>query len=105
MIRRRQRTPLLIATFFSGGALFIGLKYRTIMQRSEAAKKANAKEGVNYSVAPGRSGTFPFLLLDPRVLLNSTVLYRRRSLIDTRMQDMLWLREEVDNKLEDERLL
>jgi len=52
----RQRTPLLIATFFGGSALFIGFKWRSVMQRSEAAKKASTKEGANYSVAPGRSG-------------------------------------------------
>jgi hypothetical protein len=59
VIHRRQRTPLLIATFFGGAALFVGFKFRTMMQQSEAAKKARDKEGVNYSVAPGRSGILP----------------------------------------------
>jgi len=52
----RQRTPLLLATFFGGAALFVGFKFRTMMQQSEAGKEARDKEGVNYSVAPGRSG-------------------------------------------------
>jgi hypothetical protein len=52
---RRQRTPLLIGAFISASALFIGLKWRAVVQRSEAAKKAGQKD-VNYSVAPGRSG-------------------------------------------------
>lgn len=73
-ICRRQRTPLLIATFIGGAALFISFKYRTVMQQSEAAKKANSKEGVNYSVAPGRSGIYsiPYSLgrLDPRTTAN-----------------------------------
>jgi hypothetical protein len=51
------------------------------MQRSEAAKKASAKEGVNYSVAPGRSGMLSFLLQDPRTLLTNVIPHRRRGLI------------------------
>jgi hypothetical protein len=45
------------------------LKWRAVMQQTEAAKKAGSKE-INYSVAPGRSGQsnpFPFV---------STKLYR-----------------------------
>jgi hypothetical protein len=57
-ICRRQRTPFLLLAFFGGGGLFVGLKWRAVMQRSEAAKKAGAKD-VNYAVAPGRSGTPP----------------------------------------------
>jgi hypothetical protein len=59
VICRRQRTPLLLATFFGGAALFVGFKFRTMMTQSEAGKKARDKEGVNYSVAPGRSGMLP----------------------------------------------
>jgi len=51
----RQRTPLLFLAFFGVGGLFIGLKWRAVMQRSEAANKAGTA-GINYSVAPGRSG-------------------------------------------------
>lgn len=50
----RQRTPLLLATFVGGSALFIGLKWRAVLARSEAAK--DTAKGINYSVAPGRSG-------------------------------------------------
>jgi hypothetical protein len=59
VICRRQRTPLLLATFFGGAALFVGFKFRTMMTQSEAGKKARDKERVNYSVAPGRSGMLP----------------------------------------------
>lgn len=52
---RRQRNPLLLATFLGGSGLFIGLKWRAVVQRSEAAKKAGTTD-VNYHVAPGRSG-------------------------------------------------
>ncbi|TVY75779.1 hypothetical protein LSUE1_G004477 [Lachnellula suecica] len=50
----RQRTPLFIGAFLGAGALFIGLKWRAVLDRSEAAKKASTKE--NFSVATGRSG-------------------------------------------------
>lgn len=55
---RKQRTSLLLATFFGGAALFVGFKFRTMMTQSEAGKKARENNGgrVNYSVAPGRSG-------------------------------------------------
>ncbi|KAF4635946.1 hypothetical protein G7Y89_g2145 [Cudoniella acicularis] len=54
----RQRTPLLIGTFLVGSAFFIGLKWRAVMQRSEAAKQASSK--TNYNVQPGeRSGKSP----------------------------------------------
>jgi hypothetical protein len=49
----------MLMALFGGSAFFIGLKWRAVMQRSEAAKKAGAKD-VNYSVAPGRSGTSPY---------------------------------------------
>ncbi|RDL39953.1 Uncharacterized protein BP5553_04293 [Venustampulla echinocandica] len=55
----RQRTPLLIGTFIAGSSIFIGLKWRAVMQRSEAAKKATSKPA-NYSVDTGRSGQFAF---------------------------------------------
>ncbi|KAF8861756.1 hypothetical protein BDZ45DRAFT_671585 [Acephala macrosclerotiorum] len=51
----RSRTPWLIGTFVGAGALFIGLKWKAVLARSEAAKKAGTKE-INYSVAPNRSG-------------------------------------------------
>ncbi|CAG8954670.1 hypothetical protein HYFRA_00004592 [Hymenoscyphus fraxineus] len=48
----RQRTPILIVL---GGGLFIGLKWRAVMQRSEEAKRASAKG--SYHVDAGeRSG-------------------------------------------------
>ncbi|KAH6676601.1 hypothetical protein B0J14DRAFT_585881 [Halenospora varia] len=51
----RQRGPLLIGTFLGASAFFIGLKWRAVMQRSEAAKQANSRD--NYHVQPGaRSG-------------------------------------------------
>ncbi|CAL3971433.1 unnamed protein product [Diplocarpon coronariae] len=55
-LHRRQRTSLLIATFFGATAIFGGLKWKAVFSRSEAAKKASTKENYNYSVAPGRSG-------------------------------------------------
>jgi hypothetical protein len=45
---------------FGGSAFFIGLKWRAVMQRSEASKAASSKD-INYSVAPGRSGASPIL--------------------------------------------
>ncbi|TVY37106.1 hypothetical protein LSUB1_G004239 [Lachnellula subtilissima] len=54
----RQKTPILIATFLTASSLFVGLKWRAVMARSEAAKKASSKEGnanANFSVATGRS--------------------------------------------------
>lgn len=54
----RRRTPLILMTIFGGSAFFIGLKWRAVMQRSEEAKRSGTKD-INYSVAPGRSGTFP----------------------------------------------
>lgn len=52
---RRQRNPLLLAAFIGGGGIYLGLKWRAVLQASEAAKKAGTKD-INYSVAPGRSG-------------------------------------------------
>ncbi|EKD18322.1 hypothetical protein MBM_03315 [Drepanopeziza brunnea f. sp. 'multigermtubi' MB_m1] len=52
---RRQKGPLVI-TAIGAGALFIGLKWKAVLARSEAAKKTSTKENYNYSVAPGRSG-------------------------------------------------
>jgi hypothetical protein len=60
VICSRQRTPLLLATFLGSAALFVGFKFRTMMTQSEAGKQAREKEGVNYSVVPGRSGILPF---------------------------------------------
>lgn len=57
----------MVATFFGGAALFIGFKWRAVMARSEAAKRAGTKE-INYSVAPGRSGKL-FLHLTPTTRL------------------------------------
>jgi hypothetical protein len=59
---RRQRTPLLLVTFLAGGSLFVGFKWRAVMARSEAAKRANARPGDNdkavkyFGVEAGRSG-------------------------------------------------
>lgn len=50
---RKQRAPLVIAAIVAGSGLFIGLKWRAVMARSDAAKRAN-----EYTVAPGRSGEF-----------------------------------------------
>jgi len=47
---------VLLAALVGGSALFIGLKWRAVIARSEAAKVAGTKD-VNYAVAPGRSGT------------------------------------------------
>lgn len=47
---------MLLAALVGGSALFIGLKWRAVIARSEAAKVAGTKD-VNYAVAPGRSGT------------------------------------------------
>ncbi|KUJ06975.1 uncharacterized protein LY89DRAFT_743306 [Mollisia scopiformis] len=51
----RGRTPWLIGAVVGTGALFIGLKWKAVLARSEAAKKSGTKE-INYSVAPNRSG-------------------------------------------------
>ncbi|PSS10887.1 hypothetical protein M430DRAFT_37048 [Amorphotheca resinae ATCC 22711] len=51
----KQRTPLVIAACVGAGSVFIGLKWRAVMQRSEEAKRAAGKN-INYTVAPGRSG-------------------------------------------------
>jgi hypothetical protein len=88
VICRRQRTPLLLATFFGGAALFVGFKFRTMMTQSEAGKNARDKERVNYSVAPGRSGMLPPPMLEiPRKAIieteaNGGWLNRWRSVID-----------------------
>jgi len=88
VICRRQRTPLLLATFFGGAALFVGFKFRTMMTQSEAGKNARDKERVNYSVAPGRSGMRPPPMLEiPRKArieteANGGWLNRWRSVID-----------------------
>ncbi|KIN00152.1 hypothetical protein OIDMADRAFT_199344 [Oidiodendron maius Zn] len=50
----KQRTPLLLTAFVGGGALFIAMKWRAVIQRSEAAKRAGARH--DYGVATGRSG-------------------------------------------------
>ncbi|TVY46073.1 hypothetical protein LOCC1_G001766 [Lachnellula occidentalis] len=56
-ILSRQRTPLAIGAFLTGSALFVGLKWRAVMARSEAAKKASSKDtNGNFSVDAGRSG-------------------------------------------------
>jgi hypothetical protein len=39
--------------------LFIGMKWRAVLARSEAAK--DTAKGINYSVAPGRSGKARYL--------------------------------------------
>ncbi|CZT45317.1 uncharacterized protein RSE6_05615 [Rhynchosporium secalis] len=53
----RQRTPLLIATFFGGIAVFGALKWRAVFSRSESAKRATTRtKDINFSVDPGRSG-------------------------------------------------
>jgi len=43
-----------------GGTLFIAMKWRAVIQRSEAAKRAGARQ--DYGVAPGRSGMFLYIL-------------------------------------------
>ncbi len=62
---RRQRVPLLIATFLGGTAAFVSFKFRAVMTRSEEVKKATSGTKANYSVVPGRSGVF---LLSPLLL-------------------------------------
>jgi hypothetical protein len=59
MMLSHRRRPFLFTALFGGSALFIGLRWRAVLQRSEAAKKAASKD-VNYSVAPGRSGMMKF---------------------------------------------
>ncbi|TVY25490.1 hypothetical protein LHYA1_G005741 [Lachnellula hyalina] len=54
-------------------SLFVGLKWRAVMARSEAAKKASSKEGnanANFGVATGRSGesAIPYIYLDIAIL-------------------------------------
>lgn len=56
---RRQKVPLLITASVGVGALFVGMKWKAVLARSDAAKKASTKENYNYSVAPGRSGNVP----------------------------------------------
>lgn len=51
----RSRNPVILAALVGGSALFIGLKWRAVLARSEAAKIAGSKDS-NYAVAPGRSG-------------------------------------------------
>jgi hypothetical protein len=53
---------------FGGSAFFIGMKWRAVLQRSEASKAAS--KGVNYSVAPGRSGTIPYPYSFPYVSIS-----------------------------------
>ncbi|PQE16325.1 hypothetical protein CJF32_00006185 [Rutstroemia sp. NJR-2017a WRK4] len=48
-----SRQRLLLGSIFGGGSLFIAMKWKAVMQRSEAAKVAGARE--NYFVVPGRS--------------------------------------------------
>ncbi|KAH8808703.1 hypothetical protein F5884DRAFT_858225 [Xylogone sp. PMI_703] len=52
-LSRQPRMPLLLFTFIAGSGVYFGLKWRAVMQRSEAAKKASAP---NFFVVPGRSG-------------------------------------------------
>lgn len=55
--RRRRSAPLLPLAFLLGAGLFLGYKWRAVMQRSEAAKKASEREGrVDFRVVTGRSG-------------------------------------------------
>ncbi|KAB8298215.1 hypothetical protein EYC80_001954 [Monilinia laxa] len=49
-----SRQRLILGTFLGGGALFIGMKWKAVLQRSEAAKIAGSKQ--NFAVAAGRSG-------------------------------------------------
>ncbi|KAI0994845.1 hypothetical protein K3495_g13337 [Podosphaera aphanis] len=51
----RNRAPYIIASFLGLSTVFIGLKWRAVMRRSEDAKKATSKE-INYFVVPSRSG-------------------------------------------------
>jgi hypothetical protein len=46
---------LVLAALFGGTALFVGMKWRAVIARSEAAKLAGTKDA-NYAVATGRSG-------------------------------------------------
>ncbi|PQE26617.1 hypothetical protein CJF31_00010567 [Rutstroemia sp. NJR-2017a BVV2] len=57
-----SRQRLLLGSIFGGGSLFIAMKWKAVMQRSEAAKVAGARE--NYFVVPGRSGKLRYLLLN-----------------------------------------
>lgn len=53
-LSRPSRTPLVIAAFGGAAAIFVGLKWRAVFARSEAAKE---RSGANvYTVQTGRSG-------------------------------------------------
>ncbi|OBT62818.1 hypothetical protein VE03_07669 [Pseudogymnoascus sp. 23342-1-I1] len=52
-----SRAPLVIAAFGGAAAIFIGLKWRAVFARSEAAKERSGAGGGNvYTVQTGRSG-------------------------------------------------
>ncbi|KAM3080449.1 hypothetical protein ACMFMG_005403 [Clarireedia jacksonii] len=57
-----SRQRFLLGTIFGSGSLFIAMKWKAVMQRSEAAKVAGARE--NYFVVPGRSGELCSLPID-----------------------------------------
>jgi hypothetical protein len=51
----RSRTPLVVGTIVTASVFFIGMKWRAVMARSEAAKHTSSKD--NLHVAAGeRSG-------------------------------------------------
>lgn len=81
-------------------ALFLGLKWKAVLARSEAAKKASTKE-INYSVAPNRSGTYPSLLsstFQKERLLICGLICRWWSLIDNEVMITNTGREGVEKK-------
>ncbi|RKF53970.1 hypothetical protein OnM2_100018 [Erysiphe neolycopersici] len=49
------RSPYVMAGLCGVSVIFIGLKWRAVMERSEAAKRATSKD-INYFVVPSRSG-------------------------------------------------
>ncbi|KAJ8060143.1 hypothetical protein OCU04_010492 [Sclerotinia nivalis] len=49
-----SRQRLILGTLLGGGALFVSMKWKAVMQRSEAAKIAGSPR--NFAVAAGRSG-------------------------------------------------
>ncbi|EPE32503.1 hypothetical protein GLAREA_07637 [Glarea lozoyensis ATCC 20868] len=51
----RSRTPLVVSTIVVGSVFFIGMKWRAVIARSEAAKHASSKDNLHV-VAGERSG-------------------------------------------------
>lgn len=68
-----------MAGLCSISAIFIGLKWRAVMERSEAAKRA-ASTDINYFVVPSRSGKLLYICF-PMSKSNDLIPYRRWSLV------------------------